>query len=303
MHQAYYNDSDPYVCQWLRNLMQANLIMRGEVDDRPLQEVKPSDLKGFTRCHFFAGIAGWEYALQLAGWPEDRPVWTGSCPCQPFSVAGHQKGHTDYRHVWPVFYDLIAKCQPPTIFGEQVASALGREWLAAVRLDLEELAYACGAADLPAAGAGAPHIRQRLWWVADTYDRGKRMESGRPQKICSRQAGEARPGFGGSFSTSRLGNSDSRRLHGRAANREVENKRNPWETGMVICCKDRKARPVEPSILPLADGISNRVGRIRAYGNAIVPQVASCFIQAYQDIQKERERDEQLENTAGNSRL
>ena len=68
---------------------------------------------------------------------------------------------------WPAFHRLIAERRPPTVFGEQVAGKDGREWLAAVRADLERLGYACGAADMPAAGVGAPHIRQRLWWVAD----------------------------------------------------------------------------------------------------------------------------------------
>ncbi|MDY6910774.1 MAG: DNA cytosine methyltransferase [Chloroflexota bacterium] len=147
-------------------MINGGLIPPGDVDERSIADVTGSDLKGYTQCHFFAGIGGWPYALQLAGWDATRPVWTGSCPCQPFSVAGTGKGHEDKRHLWPEFARLICECEPPTVFGEQVASKLGREWLAGVRLDLEAMGYAVGAADLCAASIGAPHIRQRLWWCA-----------------------------------------------------------------------------------------------------------------------------------------
>lgn len=169
---VYFNEIDPFAAQWLRNLINAGLIPAGDVDQRSIVDVEQDDLKGYTQCHFFAGIAGWSEALRLAGWPEDRPVWTGSCPCQPFSVSGKREGHLDERHLWPAFYRLIAERRPPTIFGEQVAGKDGREWLAGVRLDLEAAGYACGAADLCAAGVGSPHIRQRLYWVA--YATGKR---------------------------------------------------------------------------------------------------------------------------------
>ena len=165
MNGAFYNENDPYAAQWLRNLMAAGLITKGTVDERSIKEIRPNDVAG-VRAHFFAGIAGWDYALKLAGWPDSRPVWTGSCPCQPFSQAGRRRGTSDERHLWPDFLRLIAERRPPAIFGEQVASADGRAWLAAVRADLEALGYEVGAADLCAAGLGAPHIRQRLWWVA-----------------------------------------------------------------------------------------------------------------------------------------
>lgn len=150
----------------MRNLIYAGLVPDGEVDQRNIREIDSHDLKGFIQCHFFCGILGWPLALALAGWPTDRPVWTGSCPCQPFSSAGKGLAEKDERHLWPDWFQLIRQCEPATVFGEQVAGKRGRKWLAGVRADLETLGYAVGAADLCAACVGSPQIRQRLWWVA-----------------------------------------------------------------------------------------------------------------------------------------
>ena len=86
--KSYYNEHDPKAAAWLRELIKAGLIPDGDVDERSIAEVKPDELRHYTQCHFFAGIGGWSLALQLAGWSADKPVWTGSCPCQPFSAAG-----------------------------------------------------------------------------------------------------------------------------------------------------------------------------------------------------------------------
>ena len=71
------------------------------------------DIAGYTQCHFFAGIGIWSYALRLAGWPDDRQVWTGSCPCQPFSAAGKGEAFNDERHDGRVtaVVDGIADCR------------------------------------------------------------------------------------------------------------------------------------------------------------------------------------------------
>ncbi len=164
---VYYNENDPAAAAWIRELISANLIPDGWVDTRSILEVRPHEIESFEQQHFFAGIAGWALALRLAEWPDDKPVRTGSCPCQPFSISGKKKGVKDNRHLWPVFRDLITFGEPTITFGEQVASPDGREWLAGVRNDLEGLGYEVGAADLCASGVGSPHIRQRLYWVAN----------------------------------------------------------------------------------------------------------------------------------------
>lgn len=177
---AYYNENDPFATQWLRELIATGLICPGEVDERSIEDVRPSDLAGYTQCHFFAGIGIWSLALRQAGWPDDRPIWTGSCPCQPFSAAGKAGGFADERHLWPAFYHLIGECRPSIVVGEQVASKDGLAWLDLVSADMEGAGYAFGAVDTCAAGFGAPHIRQRLYFGAKRL--GEPDRSGRPAR-------------------------------------------------------------------------------------------------------------------------
>jgi DNA (cytosine-5)-methyltransferase 1 len=244
--KAYYNEIDRYCCDWLQNLMDASLITQGKIDDRSIVDVRADDLAGYERVHFFAGIGGWDYALSLCGYA--GPVWTGSCPCQPFSAAGKGKSADDERHLWPAWFSLIRECKPPVVFGEQVEAAIGWGWLDAVFADLEAEGYACGAAVLPACGVGAPHIRQRVWFVG--------------------HADEPRP----------QGREEAT-LPGRPGPTAIARSHNGWKCDWLPCT-DGKARPVEPGTFPLAHGIPGRVGRLRAYGNAIVPQVAAEFIKS-----------------------
>lgn len=167
MGRAYYNDNDKFCVSWVRKLIAAGLVPDGDVDNRPIQEVQPKDLEGCTQIHLFCGIAGWALVLKLAGWPEDWPVWTGSPPCQPYSIAGKHKGDDDPRNLWSEMRRLIEACKPGVVFGEQVASKARREWLSRVGSDLINVNYDFAAANLPSSVVGAPHIRQRLWWVAE----------------------------------------------------------------------------------------------------------------------------------------
>lgn len=166
--RSYYSENEPYAAQWLRNLINAKIIAPGDVDTRSIRDVRADDLRGYTQCHFFAGIGGWSIALRLARWADTRPVWTGSCPCQPYSSAGAGKAADDERHLWPAWFSLIAECGPPVVFGEQVEAAIGWGWLDLVFGDMEAKGYACGASVLPACSVGAPHKRDRIWFVADT---------------------------------------------------------------------------------------------------------------------------------------
>ena len=174
----FYNDNDPRACAWLRELIRAGEIPPGDVSEKSITDIKPDELTKYTQCHFFAGIAGWSRALDLAGWPRDRPVWTASLPCQPFSAAGAQRGQADERHLYPVFSALVEKCRPQRIFGEQVEAAIRFGWLDGVCSDLGAKGYTVGAIVLGAHSASAPHIRQRLFWVADAKQPGLEGHAG-----------------------------------------------------------------------------------------------------------------------------
>jgi DNA (cytosine-5)-methyltransferase 1 len=305
----YYNEFNPAAAAWLRELISLGVIPDGHVDTRSITEVKAHEIKDYTQCHFFAGIGGWSHALKLAGWPATRPVWTGSCACQPFSSAGKGLGTADVRHLWPVLFRLIAECRPECVFGEQVASAIGKGWLDGVCSDLETEGYACGAVVLGAHSAGAPHIRQRLFWVADA-SRGQRE-----QFIGAQGNVLQRPAYHGA--TGRLDDAEQPRLEGQPRaegginqpRRLAQDATGPtkqagdvshWSTFTLIPCADGKARRIEPGSSPLVNGLPRgvvhsgdpriegyaqhtaeaRVMRLHGYGNSIVPQTAAMFIAA-----------------------
>ena len=294
---AYYNEIDPFAAQWLRNLINAGHIAPGIVDERSIEDVFPSDLRGFTQCHFFAGIGVWSHALRSAGWSDDRPVWTGSCPCQPFSAAGKGAGFDDERHLWPAFQHLIKECRPEFVLGEQVASSDTGPWIDLVHTDLEALGYAFGAVPFPSASVGAPHIRDRLYWVADSATKRRQHEqalTGGDGEV----VGEARSWIGagsncdlggladpvGGRDIASIARTDQRGLsqgdgshQGRAAACPTNGH---WRAADWLLCRDGKWRPVEPGTFPLAHGASARVGRLRAYGNAINAIQAQTFIEA-----------------------
>ena len=355
-----YNENDAFACKWLEQLQERNLIRGGKIDGRSINDLRSEDCD--RTSHFFAGIGGWAYALQLAGWDPTRPVWTGSAPCQPFSNAGKGEGFADSkgRHLWPIWRDLIAECRPTTIFGEQTSSNLGRDWLSGVRTDLEELGYAVGAADLCAASVNAPHRRQRLYWVAHTGHGGDRGPDGlrdsAPGALSA--AGEDKGSSQGRQDTGRVRTLDDltdggqvygpvdglvNTLRGGASNPDTEAEpgsdgpdfRVPGETGLsdnglvahaiggrrqdnqlqagrdepgirgevnlrdfwdqfdIAECRaidgSTQYRRIEPGLPPVADGLPNRVGRIRGFGNAIVPQLAATFIRSFLEAEEEGE--------------
>jgi len=327
----YYNDNCPQVCAWIRQLMFDGLIPYGVVDSRSILDVRPADLEGFTQCHFFCGIAGWAYALNLAGWPATRPVWTGSPPCQPFSAAGKLEGKEDARHLGPKFISLVRACRPPVLFGEQVASAavfgksakrVGGEpewaWLDDLSDRLEAAHYAVGASDIPAAGVGAPHIRQRTFFgavrLADANGRdacAEREQRSGQQRLKPQDGGPERLADANEPGSQGRQGMPQRPVERAAGSGGLADSQPPsgtdhggWDDVDWLFCRDGKWRPVKSSVqrvapripgsvVPCGDFVSassplaqstkeaRRVMRLRGYGNAIVPQAAALFIKAF----------------------
>ena len=297
---AIYNEIDEYAARWIGNLIAADHVAPGTVDTRSIAELTAEDVRHATQAHFFAGIAVWSAALRAAGWPDGAPIWTGSCPCQPFSQAGRGGGVTDDRHLWPEWFRLIRECRPPVIVGEQVASPAGLAWLDVVLADLEGAGYACAAIDFCAASVGAPHQRQRLYFVAvaagyrlaDNRHEGRQQIGEDAQGSAGRSKAkglEQRPLYGGAkhMGASAMALADKPHpLHGnqprgwRLVQPAPHATSGFWGAADWIPCADGKARPVEPGTFPLAHGATARVGRLRAYGNAIVRPQAQAFIEA-----------------------
>jgi DNA (cytosine-5)-methyltransferase 1 len=258
---VFFNDNNPFVCRWVKRL-----YPRSRVSLLSIADLIPEDVRGHKRVHLFAGIGGWEYALELAGWPQDAKVWTGSCPCQPFSMAGNRRGKYDERHLWPEFFRLVKEVKPPTIFGEQVAGNGGLEWFDGVSSDLEACGYETGCVSLTAAGVGAPHKRDRLYWVAHSHGEGLQGRRLLPSK--EPPAGE------------------------------------PWEDGVVaIRCADGGTRRVKSGIRALAYGVPRRMEQLYAYGNAVVPQVAALFVRAFLERELSYARSERTAEAPEGVRL
>ena len=388
---AFYNEPDPYAATWLENLIAAGHIAPGVVDRRPIQEIEAFELAGFTQCHFFAGIGIWSHALRRAGWSDDRPIWTGSCPCQPFSAAGQRKGTSDERHLWPTWFKLVEQCHPAIVVGEQVASKDGLGWLDLVSTDLEGAGYAFGASDLCAAGFQQAHIRQRLYFVGLADDAGERWNwrgdtagpgRGNGPKIgssverladpmCGRQSGSREIQRSGDTTTHKnwqkhrtinasgkhdmvggLGNpiigagewnsgeipstqagqhgerravdggvcerssnaggidgvehTDKSGQYGRASSgkqplRNVSDRTDQksdsgdsrqiasrWLDVDWLLCRNPVGEPswraVEPGTFPLAHGITNRMGKLRAFGNGLDAETATNFCEVVREI-------------------
>jgi DNA (cytosine-5)-methyltransferase 1 len=285
---AYYNEIDPAAAAVLEQLIADGVIASGLVDRRSIADVEPDDLRGFTQCHFFAGGGLWSVAARLAGWPDDKPLWTGSCPCQPFSVAGKGAGVDDVRHLWPDFFRLIDARRPAVVMGEQVAGKAGRDWFHGVRTDLEGSGYAGRAVDVPALAVDAPHIRQRLYWLAvadaDRSGRARRPED--PQRgPLERDAAEWADGALVNAASERRGEGrPEHELRGggpATAGADLCADGSHWSDHEWIRCHDGKARRAKPSLRLLVDGMAGRIDLWRIAGNSIVPQLAAQVLKAY----------------------
>ena len=218
----------------------------------------------------------------------DADVVVGGFPCQPFSVAGKQQATQDDRHLWPNMFRVIKETKPTWVIGENVRNIVSISdgmVLEQVYLDLESEGYEVQAFIIPASAVNAPHQRYRTWIVAHTECMGWEQRATQSEK------------FEGKATPNKFNYSSQRRSIGKAGEdvahtdskvsqrqrkitirtyEELENFGNP-------CWWD-----IEPNVGRVANGIPNRVDRLRGLGNAIVPQIAYQIGKAIMEAENDK---------------
>ena len=219
----------------------------------------------------------------------DQPVDVicGGYPCQPFSQAGQRRGDEDDRHLWPEMRRIVEQCRPTWVLGENVAGhiTLG---LDDVLSDLEAIGYASRAFVIPAVAVDAQHRRDRVWIVAhanrDGQSDGALNETARTRQLAladadngtgwwregRRSEGDREPSVYSQAIADPIGTRSQRAKH---EQREATNSRarQPFELGSG----QARLWETEPMVGRVAHGVSSRVDRIKALGNAVVPQVVA----------------------------
>jgi len=287
---------------------------------------------GRTHLDLFSGIGGFALAAQAAGystigfseiepyackilkrhWPDvpnfgdirnirgvRADLITGGFPCQPFSLAGKQRGAADDRHLWPEMCRVIAEARPAWVLGENVPGIIGME-LDNILSDLEAIGYAAWPLVVPACAVDARHRRDRLWLVAYSDQGGIRRSGTSGNSGHAAQRGED---VADAEHDGRRTDQPGRQAQGRtAARRNGQDVAKPngarsaaglpapghREEGHAAiadddsggCCRwpDEAAWFAESGMGRVAHGIPNRAHRLKGLGNAIVPQVAETLL-------------------------
>ncbi|TLQ51162.1 DNA (cytosine-5-)-methyltransferase [Lacticaseibacillus casei] len=208
--------------------------------------------------------------------PDSIDIVSGGFPCQPFSIAGKRKGTADDRDLWPEMFRIIKQLWPTWVVGENVANFANME-LDRTLSDLEDLGYQTRAFVLPACAVGAPHQRLRTFIVAHSNREGKLQSQGtdQDQRRWTRNGSEVLADAGGKR-WQKSGHDE----FGNIANRQ--SKRQFSTTGGTPA----KWQP-EPSVGRVADGVPNRMDRIKALGNAVVPQQILPIFKAIVQIEED----------------
>ena len=228
-------------------------------------------------------------------------ILTGGFPCQPYSTAGKRLGKEDDRHLWPFMLEIIREIAPTYVVGENVRGLVN--WsdglvFEEVCADLEAAGYDVQPFILPAAGVGAPHRRDRVWFVAyaknirreQTESAGRERREHEPNNW--NEVRHSRDTDGGGRYAAYTNNS---RLQGRKNDRVI----NPSEPGRNEqlarrICSVWEEFPTQPPLCGGDDGLPTELDgitfskwrnqSIKAYGNAIVPQVAYQIFQAIKQM-------------------
>jgi DNA (cytosine-5)-methyltransferase 1 len=208
-------------------------------------------------------------------------IITGGYPCQPFSVAGSQRGEKDKRHLWPDMFRIVKECKPTWVIGENVSGHI-KLGLDTVLQDLESEGYSVRAFSISASSIGANHQRERVWIIAHSNMENTRQHGGgiestwntesfgsRTSEETERSANSSQINGSGEGASSMAESSDtnSQGLQGRRSEQQLR--------------KDETERPTswdswwefEPNVGRVANGIPNRVDRLKGLGNSLVPAI------------------------------
>ena len=215
-------------------------------------------------------------------------ILTGGFPCQPYSSAGQRLGKTDERHLFPEMLRAIKEIEPTWIIGENVRGLVswgGGLVFHEVCSDLEREGYEVQSFLIPAAGKDAPHRRERIWFIAySKLHEDRYTNNGRSKQ----EEGDLRRGeksnvpdtfYSDGISSDTNGFRSSRR------NSEIIGEvRQKKQFEAQYCSKGWESFPTTPCVRGGDDGLSYELDSIsipkwctesiKAYGNAIVPQVA-----------------------------
>tara|TARA_R110001606_G_scaffold44036_1_gene115881 strand:+ start:45 stop:956 length:912 start_codon:yes stop_codon:yes gene_type:complete len=225
---------------------------------------------------------------KIKGWNSNDVILTGGFPCQPYSNAGKRKGNEDDRHLWPEMYRIISEVQPRWIVGENVRGLVnwnGGMVFDEVQVDLEAIGYEVQSFILPACSKNAPHRRDRLWIVAYSDGANKGNDVGTNERTARKIRGENAGNV--SFELSSVGNvtdSDNKGFQRRKKKRNIgksgEERKKQFARRF---CTNWENFPTKSPICGGNDGISRELDgitfpkwrneSIKAYGNAVVPQV------------------------------
>jgi DNA (cytosine-5)-methyltransferase 1 len=240
-------------------------------------------------------------------WRGSIDIISGGFPCQPFSQAGKRKGTADNRYLWPEMLRVIREVQPRFVVGENVGGLVNWDRgmvFEQVQADLEAAGYESAAFILPAASIGAPHKRDRIWFIAhacsDVYQGG--LVNGGYTQETERSEGESEQQSRRSENGKRIwiesdsccqdaANTYTQRLSKRiqSGERKTGGKNESYpggESSRAFATPGNWSEfPTQSAICRRDDAISNRVDRIKALGNAIVPGVAFEIFKAIEKTQ------------------
>ena len=265
----FYNDNALYPCRVLDRHITEGTLPEGDIYYGDIEKIGRSILSHYHSHHLFAGIGGIPFGLRMGGWQDEWPILTAGFPCQPVSYAGKKLAQADPRWLWPEVVRVLCMVRPPVVLLENTPGILSRG-MGDVLRDLAACGYDAKWRVLAAADVGAPHLRERVWIVA--YPNSVRHEAKRQIR---EWVAETVGGSGTMADTAH-----QRDVWGDGSLRENAESARRWDhhRDRAQANDGREWWAAEPDVGRVVDGLPNRVDRIKALGNAVVPQVVAALV-------------------------